>query len=134
MPDLDNSGLQEIGVYIKRFGKKGDIKHDWGYYSFFGNEQFENLSKYFNQVIVKNFDNYFTINEVSEEGNERLIGIESLVDFNEADSRAYQKIKEMATGTFVHLKLDTKIFIIDKTGNKELLETQVKRNRLHGLC
>jgi hypothetical protein len=120
--------MQDIGVYIEKAGKYGDLKEGFGYFAFYGNQEHKGDSRFFNSVRITEFDKHIILEEISDTNNTKLFGIEPLANIKEADARAYQKIKEMATGIYSYFKPEkiSEIKIFDKTGNLELLEEKVK--------
>jgi hypothetical protein len=117
---------KEVGIFIKKLGKYGDLKEGFGYFTFYGNEEFKGDPRFFNFVTIKEFDKHIILEVINDRNIKYLFGIEPLTNLEKADARAYQNIKEMATGIFAYLKRDTKIKIFDKTENLETLEEKVK--------
>jgi hypothetical protein len=120
--------MQDIGVYIEKAGKYGNLKEGFGYFTFYGNQEHRQDSRFFNSVRISEFDNHIILESWSDINHKHLFGIEPLANVKEADARAYQKIKEMATGIYAYFKPEKicEIKIFDKTGNLELLEEKVK--------
>ena len=119
--------MQDIGVYIEKVGEYGDLKEGFGYVTFYGNQEHKRDSRFFNSVRITEFDKHIILEAISGTINTKLFGIEPLTNVKEADKRAYDKIKEMATGIYAYFKPEkiSEIKIFDKTGNLETLEAKV---------